>query len=211
MIEWSRGKERVLLAGWLLAAWSPLTYGLAAYVGQSTMMMADLLRRTIELVALFLAWYIYHKARKQAVSPAVYQAWETTANLAIAVVMLVSVAIILLQAYRRLLMPGELGALHWGILLGFLGVIVNGWFWGRHARYAAESYSAMSESQYRLFRSKTLLDGYVVLSLSTATFVRQWPWGVYVDPLGSLVPALVVVISAVQILRLHLGATRASG
>ncbi len=203
MSSWSVGKERTLLAGWLLALWSPVTYGWAAYVGQSTMMMADLLRRSTELAALVLAWAVYRWARTRNVDMAIYSRWETKANLLVASVMGLSVVVIGIQSYRRFLDPGELGDLRWGILLGFLGVLVNGWFWRRHQAYAREAHSPLSESQYRLFRSKALLDAYVVLNLSTAVYVRQQSWGLYVDALGALVPAAVLAVSALQILRLH--------
>lgn len=203
MSRWSEGQERTLLAGWLLALWSPITYGWAAYVGQSTLMMADLLRRSTELVALFLAWAVYRWARKNDVAMSVYTRWETTANLLVAAVMGLSVVVIGIQAYQRFLQPGTLGDLRWGIVLGVLGVMVNGWFWRRHKRYAGESHWPMAESQYRLFRSKALLDAYVVVNLSTAAYVQRQSWGLYVDSLGALVPGAVLAVSAIQILRIH--------
>lgn len=203
MVPWSRAKEKTLLAGWLVALWGPLTYGLAVWAGRSTLMVADLLRRITELAALFVSWYVYNRARRHGVAPGIYARWEKRANMAVAAVMLFSASFIGYQAYRQLQIRPMVEQVHWGILIAFLGVLVNGWFWRRHASFARDSYSPISESQYRLFRSKCLLDAWVVINLSSASYLQQWPWGRYLDPLGALVPACVLLVSAVQIFRIH--------
>lgn len=192
-----------MLWAWLVAAWSPLTYGWAAYVGESMFMVADLLRRSSELAALVLAWYVYRRARVKNVDSQVYRRWERYSNTLLAAVMLFSVIVILIRAYARLLDPAAVGQVGWGVLIGFLGVIVNGWFWRRYVALASGSYSALAESQWRLFRSKTMLDGWGIISLGSALLFQSASWGRYIDPIGAFVPAAVLLVSALQILGLH--------
>ena len=166
-------------------------------------MWADLLRRSSELAVLFAAWYLYRWGRQKDVPSSVFGHYERRVNVVLAGIMVGSAIVILVQAWQRWLHPQEVTRVAAGIVLAGLGVIVNGWFWWKHQRYAAETASLLSESQYRLFRSKTILDALVILSLSLTVSLRNQEWAAAIDPLGSLVPALFLIVSAGQILLLN--------
>ncbi len=199
---WSQEKEQTLLAALLLAAWSPLAYGAAVMIGQSTLMFADLLRRSAELVSLFAAWFVYWLARRRGVSAAVFKKWERQSSAAVAVALGVSAFVVVLRAVSELQAPAPVDRVWLGIVLASLGVAVNGWFWRRHRRLAGESSSSLFESQWRLFRSKTLLDVWVVLNLSLSSALRHETWARVLDPAGSLILAVVLAASALQVVGL---------
>lgn len=200
--NWSRDKERTLLAAWLLAAWSPVTYGIAVSMGQSTLMFADLLRRSVELLSLFAAWLVYWLGRRRGVNSALFTKWERQSSAVVAVALGLSAIVVAVRAVGELQAPQPVDRVWLGIILATLGVIVNGWFWRKHRRLAQEGSSSMFESQWRLFRSKTLLDSWVVINLSLSSALRHEPWALVLDPAGSLLLAVVLAVSALQVVRL---------
>ena len=57
-------REKTLLTALLLSAPGPLVLGYAALAGNSTTQLADFVRRTIELVALFLSWWVFRRLQR---------------------------------------------------------------------------------------------------------------------------------------------------
>ncbi|MDP3487417.1 MAG: hypothetical protein Q8S19_05720, partial [Bacillota bacterium] len=57
-------RERTLLIALLLSMWAPLATGYAVMMSHSTTQLADFVRRTVDLVALFTSWFIFRTARK---------------------------------------------------------------------------------------------------------------------------------------------------
>ncbi len=197
--HWDKGKEKTLRIAWLLALWSPLTYGIAVILGQSMLMVADLIRRTAELFVLFSSWYTYQKSKDPTITKEEILAGEEKISTKIAFVLYLSALVIILRALFSLSSPSPVGRVGMGIFLGIMGIGVNGYFWMKHRRYAKKEESPMFESQWRLFRSKTVLDFWVVLNLTASLRLQGNALGAYVDPLGSITVALVLLFSAWQI------------
>jgi hypothetical protein len=56
-------RERTLLVALLLSAWAPFVTGWAVVLSQSTTQVADFVRRTVELVAIAVAWAVFRRLR----------------------------------------------------------------------------------------------------------------------------------------------------
>jgi len=54
-------REKTLLTALLLSIPGPLVVGLAAVSSHSTTQLADFIRRSVELVALLLSWWVFRK------------------------------------------------------------------------------------------------------------------------------------------------------
>jgi hypothetical protein len=57
-------RERTLLTALLLSVPGPLVVGLAAISGHSTTQLADFIRRSVELMALFLSWWVFRQLQR---------------------------------------------------------------------------------------------------------------------------------------------------
>lgn len=196
--ELTRQKERTLRAAWMISLMAPLATAAAFLLGRSTTQMADFLRRTIELLALFSAWLT---VRKVSTGPTDrynygYGKLEHLSSLGVALVMAFSSAVIAYSAVARLLRPVPLGWVLPGILIPVGGVVVNGWFWRRGHRLALLESTPVIESQWRLYRAKTILDICVIITLGLTVLLQAYPWSSYIDPIGSMFIAAFLVVTA---------------
>jgi Co/Zn/Cd efflux system component len=68
--EQSSNRARTLLTALLLSAPGPLVTGIAVITSQSTTQMADFLRRSVELVAIFVSWWVFRQLHRNALDEA---------------------------------------------------------------------------------------------------------------------------------------------
>lgn len=59
-------RERTLLISLLISSLAPIATGIPAIISRSATQIADFLRRTAELLALFVSWWVYRKIFKEA-------------------------------------------------------------------------------------------------------------------------------------------------
>ncbi len=182
-------RERLLLKAWLLSMWAPLGTGVAFYFNPSATQLADALRRTSELIGVFLAWWAARKisSPKGTYPEEAKERLESMVGLALGTVMMVSAATILYTAVRHLITPEPTGWIVPGVLVATGGAVVNGWFWRTGKGLSQDSSTLIIESHWRLYRAKTLLDLCVLATLAASHLLREVPWSTYIDPLGSLV------------------------
>lgn len=197
----AREKERTLRAAWIISLWAPLGAGAAFLLGRSTTQMADLLRRSSELLALFLAWLTYRKVARGRAEDQDYghRKLESLSSLFLAAVMLFSFAVVFYNAILRFRAPGLVGWVVPGILVATGGALVNGWFWSRNRRLARLESSPVFEGQWRLYRAKTVMDLAVIVTLGAGMLLRPYPWSVYIDPAGSVFVAVFLLVSSSRI------------
>jgi hypothetical protein len=193
-------KERTLLASWLISLWAPLGSGAAFFIGRSSVQMADLLRRTSELVALFLAWAVHRKVSRTRGGPEADRL-ERFSSLVVGIIMIVSVLVISWSAISRMITPVKLGVVWPGLLVASGGALVNGYFWLKFLRLNASEPSPIFETQWRLYRAKTVMDLTLIVTLAASHLLAGNVWAVYLDPAGSLVVAGFMLASAVRIIR----------
>jgi divalent metal cation (Fe/Co/Zn/Cd) transporter len=188
----ARSRERTLLAAVLLSMWAPLTTGIAVLLSHSTTQLADFVRRSVELVALVVAWRVFRHLQRPGVagpSPAQRARLERVAGLSVAAAMGCSGAVMLLLALSRLqdFTPG--GNVYPGLIIAVLGLITNSWFWRRYARLNREQHDAVIDSQRQLYQAKAFVDLCVAGALAAVAIDPGHIVTRYVDLLGSLTVA----------------------
>ncbi|MFO8060667.1 MAG: cation transporter [Bacillota bacterium] len=192
-------KERTLRAAWLISLTAPLATAAAFLLGRSAVQLADFLRRTAELLALFLAWYILRKVAGGQQNGRQYVRLENLSSLITAAVMFISFALVTYSSVSRFLHPVPLGWVAPGLVIPIGGVMVNGWFWRRGSLLARAESTPIIESQWRLCRSKTILDACVFITLLLALILGDSPWAQRSDLIGSLVIGVFLLVSSCRI------------
>lgn len=194
-------RERTLLAALLLSAWGPLATGIAVFTGRSTTQLADFVRRSVELIALFVSWWVFRnvrgqdapqerKARMERVA-----ALSVTGAMACSGVVMLSVALVRLDTFE----PG--GNVYPGLAIAVLGLVTNVWFWQRYGRLNREQYNPIIAAQRQLYRAKASVDLCVIVALLAVARAPQAPLTRYVDVVGSAGVALYMLWSAVRAVR----------
>lgn len=192
-------RANTLRSALLLSAPGPLFTGYALLASQSTTQLADFLRRLVELAAIFISWWVFRRLHGHTAPSEKEQArLEHAAGLATAAAMAVSGLILLGVALARLSVFKPGGNVILGLLIAFLGLLTNGWFWRRYAAMTREQYSAVIAAQQQLYRAKTSVDLCVVLALAAVALAPAHPLTRYVDILGSLIVAGYLIFSGVR-------------
>ncbi len=194
-------REKTLRTSLLLSAPGPLFTGMAVISSQSTTQIADFIRRGVELIALFLSWWVFRRLQRRAMSAAEQTRLERLTGYSVAGAMILSGGIMLALALSRLnsFEPG--GSVTLGLTIAVLGLITNGWFWRRYAAHTREQYSAVIAAQQNLYRAKTLVDFCVVIALGAVAIAPAHPATRYVDILGSVTVAGYLLWSGLRMAR----------
>ncbi len=207
--EQAASREKTLLTALLLSAPGPLVTGFAVISSHSTTQLADFIRRGMELVALFLSWWVFRQLqRNMALSKAAQSRLARAANLSVAGVMLCSGLVMVIVSLSRLSVFEPGGKVTSGLIIAVLGLITNGWFWRRYAVLTREQYSSVIAAQQQLYRAKACIDLCVVAALATVTMAPTHPATQYVDILGSVTVAGYLLWSGLRMAQSHLGDVR---
>ncbi|MBE0411760.1 MAG: hypothetical protein IBX69_18690, partial [Anaerolineales bacterium] len=96
-------REKTLLVALLLSMWAPLATGIAVILSQSTTQLADFIRRSVELVALFVSWFVFRTIlRRKGIAESDKARLERIASLLTATALVFSGLVILVVAVSRL-------------------------------------------------------------------------------------------------------------
>ena len=203
--EQAASREKTLLVAFLLSVWAPLTTGLAVLMSHSTTQVADFIRRSVELVTLFISWQVFRRVEGGRSSaqyePAAKAKLEKIASLSVAATMAISGLVMLGLALSRIasFQPG--GNVSLGLVIAILGLVTNFWFWGRYRRMTREHYNPVIASQVSLYRAKASVDLCVILALSSVAISPHHPLTRYIDLLGSIAVALYLLWSSLRSFR----------
>ncbi len=194
-------RERTLLVALLLSAWGPLATGIAVYTGQSTTQLADFVRRSVELIALFVSWWVFRHVQREAAPAAGRERLERRAALTVAGAMGCSGVVMLAVSLTRLgtFQPG--GNVYPGLAIAGLGLLTNAWFWQRYARFNHESHNPIMAAQRDLYRAKSSVDLCVIVALLSVALAPRAPLTRYLDLGGSAAVAVYMLWSAVRAAR----------
>jgi divalent metal cation (Fe/Co/Zn/Cd) transporter len=204
--EQAASREKTLLMALLLSAPGPLVTGFAAVSSHSSTQLADFIRRSMELVALFLSWWVFRKLqRNQALAEADQVRLERMAGIGVAGALICSGAVMLIVAMSRLSVYQPGGGVTLGLVIAILGLLTNGWFWWRYTILTHEQYSSVIATQQRLYRAKTCVDLCVVTALAAVAIAPAQPATRYVDILGSVTVAGYLMWSGLRLMQSHLG------
>ncbi len=181
--------EQTLLASVLLSSPGPIVLGVALFYGRSSTQLADFVRRTVELAAIIVSWIVFRIIRKDTTKdPKVKEGLERVANLCVGLAMGLSGVAMLFIAL--LSSSEDKGTVIPGLIIAFLGVVVNSWFWLRYRRLNRENPDAILAVQSRLYAAKSVVDICVVLALMFVVIAPSRPITGYVDLGGSVVVAI---------------------
>ncbi len=188
--EQASSREKTLLLAVLLSMWAPLATGIAVLSSHSTTQLADFVRRTVELVALLVAWWVFRYLERRGNPSLTEKArLERMASLSVAVAMLCSALVMVVVALSRLSSFEPGGNVYPGLTIAILGLLTNGWFWRRYALMTHEHYNPIIASQHQLYRAKTVVDCFVTIVLLVVVFAATHPLTRYIDILGSVIVA----------------------
>lgn len=198
-------REKTLLTALLLSAPGPLVTGLAALTSLSTTQLSDFIRRTVELVALFLSWWVFRQLQHNKTLCKEKQfTLEHAAGLSVAGAMLCSGIIMLVVAICRLSVFEPGGNVISGLIIAVLGLITNGWFWWRYTALTREQYSSVIAAQQKLYRAKACVDLCVVTALTAVAVAPSLPATRYIDILGSIIVAIYLLWSGARMVQSHM-------
>ena len=165
--EQAASREKTLLAALLLSMWAPVATGIAVILSHSTTQLADFIRRSVELVALFVSWFVFRAiVRKQTIGRDEKARLERIASLLTAAALVCSGVVILIVTLSRLTRFEPGGNVYPGLAIAGLGLITNSWFWRRYARLTREQYNPIIDAQSHLYRAKAFVDLCVLAALA---------------------------------------------
>jgi divalent metal cation (Fe/Co/Zn/Cd) transporter len=197
--EQSTSREKTLLTALLLSAPGPLVTGFALLTSESTTQLADFLRRGVELVAIFISWWVFRRLHQNAAfAEGQRTRLERAAGLSTAGAMACSGVVLLAVTLSRLSVFEPGGNVTMGLVIAVLGLVTNGWFFFRYSALTREQYSAVIAAQQQLYRAKASVDLCVVTALTAILIAPAHPATRYVDLLGSVIVAVYLLWSGLR-------------
>lgn len=194
--------ERTLLTALLLSAPGPVVTGISVVLSHSATQIADFLRRSTELAAIFVSWWIYRKLHQNNGLDGAEQArLEHLANLCVGGSMSCSGVMMLIIAVFRLFSYEPNGNVTMGLVIAVLGLLTNTWFWFRYRALTYEHFSVVMAAQQKLYRSKSFVDFCVVTALTVVEIAPAHSATRYVDILGSVIVACYLLWNGFIMLR----------
>ncbi|MBP7866223.1 MAG: cation diffusion facilitator family transporter [Acidobacteria bacterium] len=176
----------------------------AAIISGSLTLWSDVIKCMNELTATFLSWIVIRKIGRGRHPHYDYGPGklESLACMVVALIMVLSVGLVIFNAVMRILKPAPLEPLGvWmGVVFMAAGMGVNGWLWLKNYRLARTEYSPVMESQWRLFRVKTLSDASAFVALLVTLLFEGQPWVDHVDAAASLVIAVFLSYTVIGVL-----------
>jgi len=195
----SSKQEKTMIMSILLSAPGPIITGSAALSSHSATQIADFVRRTSELVAMIVSWWIYRKIRSKVEVDDIYRVHlERIANYAVAGAMVCSGLVMLSVGVLRLFTYEESGNIIFGLVIAFLGLLTNIWFWLRYRGLVRENFDHVIDAQYKLYRGKSCVDFCVVIALASISIASNHPLTQYIDAFGCIIVAFYLIYSGVN-------------
>lgn len=192
--------ERTLLTSLILSAPGPIVVGIGLFLGRSSTQYADFVRRTAELAAIVVSFFVYRALHNGKETEALREKkLEDMANAFVGGAMCLSgaamafLALFSAQAQKGNVIPG--------LIIALLGVTANTWFSLRYKKLSSDGKSTILTAQSRLYRAKALVDGCVTLALSAVAVAPLSRVAQGMDLFGSLMVAAYLLLSGMTILR----------
>jgi len=195
-------QEKTMIISILLSAPGPIITWSSALSSHSATQIADSLRRTSELVAMIISWWIYRKIRSNVEVDDIYRVHlERIANYAVVGAMLCSGLVMLSVGVSRLFISEESGNVILGLIIAFLGLLTNTWFWLRYRGLTREDFDPVIDAQYKLYRGKACVDFCVVIALTSISIASNHPLTQYIDAFGCIIVAIYLVYNGVNMIK----------
>lgn len=195
----SQQKERSILLGVIFGLFGLATGLFAAISANSTAILSEVLKNAGLTIAVLLSWLSLrkvHAGRTEGYNYG-YGKLENFSGLIVAVVMIVSFFLILYHTVERFQSRVEMHPVGVDIGLAFsvAALICSIALWNHDYHLAKKEHSPVMESLWRLYRTKTISTGVVILSLLLSIVFSSHAWSLYIDPVGSIIVSLFLVYS----------------
>ena len=195
-------KERSILTSFLLGVVVLIPDIIAVILANSVMLLSDLLKSGSETVATFLSWLAVRKVRQGKTFDYNYGQGklENISSLAVAGAMLLSWMIVTYGAIERFRHPSKIGSIAFALFVTGGSALVNFRIWRNNLKLSRIEASPIIESQWRLYRAKTVANICVVTSLILSAMFREYQWSAYIDPVGALLISGFLLQSAYRVI-----------
>lgn len=187
---------KTFLASIILSSLGPITLGIGLVLGQSSTAWADFVRRSTELAAIVVAYFVFRKNEGDA-DPQRAKRRSRNSNLVVATAMIGSGLVMIVPSL--LSYSTATGSTILPLVIAIFSVITNGIFWQRYKKLGAASLDSILRTQSTLYRAKTFVDLAVVFSLLVLTFFRDAAAAPWVDRFGSIFVAIYLIYSGLRI------------
>ncbi len=163
----------------------------AVILSGSMTLFADVVKGANEILATFFALLIIRRVTMGGKFTYDYGMgkFETLTRIITGAVMFISLVILLIFTFHRLVNPEHfnMDAAFIGIPLIFLASIADAYHWKKNHRLAQKEPSPIMEAQWRLRRAKTFSDILILVALVLSVLLVQYSWAEYIDPVFSFI------------------------
>ena len=188
--------KRTLLFSIITSSPGPLVIGLGLLIGKSSTQIADFVRRSIELLAIILAFIVFTLTTKDDnVDEVKKQKYEKNTNLVVSIAMIVSGVIMIILAISS--KQEDKGNVIPGLVIAGLGFIANSFFWLKYTKLSKETNNKILKVQSRLYRAKTFVDCSVVIALSVVLFSTNPIVSYYFDLIGTICVSVYLIFTGI--------------
>lgn len=193
--------ERTLLMSVIMSSPGPIVVGIGLIVGRSSTQLADFLRRTAELLAIIVSYFIYKILNKKGdrEKEVNKDKLENIANKFVGFAMLISGIVIVVIAIFSA--NSEKGNVIPGLSIAFLGLITNTWFWLRYSKLGKINGDSILLVQSKLYGAKSFVDACVFIVLLLVLFFPLTSISYFADIGGSFIVSIYLIFNGVSILK----------
>ena len=184
---------RTLLVSALLSSPGPLILALGLTFGKSSTQLADFLRRSSELLALYSAYIVYVLSRSH---PEKEAELKRRGNIFTGIVMCLSGVIMLVLNFAA--KTEDKGNVLPALIIALLGAAVNIFFWRRYTSLSERQSDPLLEVQARLYRVKSSVDLCVCLTLASLVLFPASPLSSILDRFGSAAVSVYMLYSGLK-------------
>jgi ferrous-iron efflux pump FieF len=197
-------KEKTIFHSFLVAVLIWIPNIIAVMLSGSVTMLADVVKDGNELLSTFMAWMIIRKLSKGDHSTYDYGMgkFETITGLITGIVMFISLFLVFYSSISRILVPAQIheeGAIL-GIILYIISISATARQWRKMHQESKKEHSPILESQWRLFRIKTISDILVLGTLVASTMFQEFWWSDFFDPISSFIIGIILLLSGYHII-----------
>ncbi len=189
---------KTLLMSVIMSAPGPLILAIGLVLGQSSTQIADLIRRSIELLAIIASYVAYSITAKKQLTDEESARVERNTNLFVGITMLT--AGIIMLGITWFAKTEESGNVVMALIIALLGVTANTIFWFRYKRLARTENSSILEVQSKLYRAKSFVDLCVTVALLSVLIAPASSVSYWLDMIGSSVVSVYLAYSGAKII-----------
>lgn len=194
-----RSGRKTLIMSIIMSSPGPLVVGLSLINGNSTTQLADFLRRTIEFLAIVLAFIVFCLTSNEETIDIERKArLEKYSNIFVSISMVISgIIMLVLGVFNQ---NQDKGNLIPSMIIALLGLSSNGIFWFKYRKMAKMTGDELFKTQTSLYGGKIFVDLSVFTSLTVVLFSKNYTLSYYFDLVGTMCVAIYLIYSGIKML-----------